>query len=142
MSITRTYNIRSLIVTWGPIWFTGFGDDVIEVSKNEDTWIEKVGADGVMIRALNLNDSGSAKVVLSAGSICNDLVSAQAALDKATGLGRAPFMVKDLNGSTLVHATSAWLKKDPVLAYGKEAGDREYTFTLHPMDQFTGGLVL
>lgn len=139
--ITRTYNVKNLIVTWGGIVFTGFGESAVEVSKAEDTWTEKVGTDGVLVRSLNLNDMGTAKVVLSAGSPVNDLIMAQAAIDKATGLGKPAFQLAYFGSSTLVFASAAWLKKDPTMAYGKDIGDLEYMFTLNPMSQFTGGLV-
>lgn len=142
--ITRTYNIQNLFVNWGGIIFTGFGDSAVEVSKAEDTWTTKVGADGVVVRSLVQNKLGMAKVVLSAASPVNDLISARAALDVATGLPiyHPSFQLGYFGSSMLVVASACWLRKDPVVAYGKDIGDLEYTFDLNPVEQFTGGLVL
>lgn len=142
--LTRTYNIRNLIVNWGGIIFAGWGQDAVEVSQLEDDWNEEAGADGYVVRSANLNQLGEFKAVLSAASPTQDLISARAVLDKATGLPvySPALQVGYFGSANLVFAERAWLKKPPTQAYGKAIGDREFVFRLNPMVTFTGGLVI
>lgn len=138
----KTYDPRQVIVIWGAIIFSGFTDDgdAISAEYDEDHATKKVGLDGQVARAMNLNRTGSCTLRLMATSMCNALMSAAANLDLADRSAVLPLTIKDLSGTTLVFTKDAWIKKTPGPAYGKEIGVREWVLDCGQFDTFIGGV--
>lgn len=103
---------------------SGFaGGTFIKASYNEDLYSYEVGADGNGCRVRNANDSGRFEITLLKNSLSNDLLAAQAVLDRATGQGVVPVQVKDNNGLAAASGLNAWIIKIADLERGKELGD-------------------
>jgi hypothetical protein len=139
MSLVRTYDPAQVVCTFLGVPLSGFADGTfIKVAFDEDSYSKQVGADGEAARARNQNLGGSIALTLQQSSASNDILSANWAADRA-GLGAGPFMVKDLNGTTLAVAPVAWIKKLPDAEFGKELGSREWTFDTGRLVEVVGG---
>jgi hypothetical protein len=118
----------------------GFIDGVfVKVSRNEEAFKLQVGADGEAARVRNRNRSGQVTITLQQTSVSNDVLSAAAALDELGSGGVGALLIKDLNGSTLVSALSAWVRKVPDAELGKELGQREWVLETGTLAMFIGG---
>lgn len=105
----------------------GFADADITIALDEDAFTDKAGNAGDVVRTRNRNMLGDVTIPLQAESPSNDRLSAVADLDGAgPGLGQGAFSLTMLNGTTVVHASKAWIKKRPQIALGKESGNREW----------------
>lgn len=138
------YTFDPLNTTWtlGGILIAGFADGTwVNVEYNEDAFTLKVGASGSGTRNKSNNASGLVTFTLQHGSPTNDLLSALHQLDIATpnGDGIAPLLGKYHNGSTLVTAEKAWIKRMPGFELGKEEGDIEWTIETLNLISFIGG---
>lgn len=139
----RTYDPAQIVVQFGPIVASGFQDgSFIKASRDADTFTKYVGTDGETSRARSRNKSGSAELTLAQTSLTNDLLSGVAEVDEMTGFGVYPLTIKDLNGTTLLFAPEAWIRKSPENEFGKEIGPRAWVFDTGSMDVFTGGSLL
>src|SRR5688572_18999118 len=106
------YDPGLVVITWGSIIFQGFSDgSMITAERDEDAYTKVVGAQGDTVRVRNRNRNGMVTVNLQQSSLTNVALSALATIDETTNLGVAPLQVKDLNGTTLIAAPSAWIRK-------------------------------
>ena len=134
-----SYDPSQVVITFMGANMHGLADDFIEAERHEDAFSLQIGADGEAARSRNRNKSGTVKLKLLQASVSNDALSGLAALDAAGGVGSGPLMVKDLNGTTLLLAPVAWIKKLANTTYGKEHGHREWTFETGELTLFVGG---
>ncbi len=145
MDSFHNYSPDLIIVTWGSIVMAGFADgEFVTAERDEDAYTKKVGATGDVVRVRSLNRGGSVKVVLQQSALTNDLLSAAYAIDQGFNSFRTlPLMIKDLNGTTLIHASDAWIKKLPSVMFGKDLSNREWIFDCASIDTFlAGGAIL
>jgi hypothetical protein len=113
----------------------------INTSRTEDGFSFRVGSDGNVVRSRNRNRTGSVTVTLLPSSPSNDILSTLA--DEKGGLGVYPLFIKDLSGTTLVTAPSAWVRKMAEVAFAKEASeDREWVLDCDELVIHVGGLLL
>lgn len=137
---TRTYDPKNIIANVFGIPLTGWADgSFIKVTRDEDTFSKQVGAGGEIARTRNRNRGAKITFSLMATSPENDLLSAQAKLDEATGMGTGAVQIKDLNGTTQVDAAEAWISKPADVEFGKEVGAREWTIDVADLNTFAGG---
>lgn len=132
--IVGTYDIRKLVVTLGTILITGWADgDCFQITQPEDSFETQRGSDGQVERiAKNVSDV-EITLTLLPSSISNDLLTALHAADKATGLGKVPFLMKDLNSvTTIATFLQAWIVKNPDAARGNSATQREWVIRTGP----------
>lgn len=115
----------------------------ITAERDEDAYAKTVGTGGDVIRSRNNNRSGSVKLSIMASSPSNDFLSAMARADELGGAGGGGLDIADLNGTTVVTAPQAWVKKIPGLVVAKDAADmtREWEFDCAELDIFIGGFV-
>lgn len=112
--------------------------DFITVEPASEQWVTKVGADGSVIRTKVLDKRANVKVSLLPTSSRNAVLQAL----YASGLA-GPFSVRDRNGSVLVEATKAWVRKLPTAGRGKEAGMVEWEIECADADfTFAAGAAL
>lgn len=135
----KTLNNKKLDITWGPVIFAGFGDDIIEVKYPDDNWDVVRGADGEVSRQNKCVDDLEISITLKQTSDTNDRLSALAKADKITGAGVFPFTVKDGSGRTVIFADSAVISKWADVSYGNTVKDRVWTFRTGPAEMFIGG---
>ncbi|HKI86165.1 MAG TPA: phage protein [Thermoanaerobaculia bacterium] len=134
------YNARDVLVTFGEVLFEGFADDShVSIEPAEDDTALYVGVDGAATRSMNNNNAATFTVVLSQSSPTNGLLSALSKLDRKTGQGVRPFMVKDKNGTALFLGAKTWIKRRPSREYGKTTKTRTWVFETHDLTDFDGG---
>lgn len=139
----KNYDPKKLVFVWGEIIASGYADGVfVSAKRNGDSFGIHVGADGITTRVLMADRSGEVTLNLAQSSQVNDLLSARMALDELTGLGTAPLLVKDIVGTTLITAQSAWLKKPADAEFGKEVSEREWIFVCDELLMLVGGSLL
>jgi hypothetical protein len=138
-----TYDPTRVVVTFQGQQIIGFAEGTFVTAEfDEDSFTKAVGSDGRVIRSRNPNTSGSVTVTLMADSPSNDILSAAARQDRTLGTGFGALSITDANGTTLVTAPSAWVRKLPAATFGKEASDanREWVFDVASMDVHIGGM--
>lgn len=135
------YSPDLITLTWGGIAFAGYADGTfVTAERDEDAYTKKTGATGAVVRVRSLNHGGSVKVVLQQSSYTNDLLTAAYVTDQSFGsFLTQPLMLKDLNGTTLIHCANAWIKKLPSIEFGKDLSNREWTFDCANIDTFVVG---
>ena len=136
----KNYDPSRYTVTFGAVLLQGFADGVfVKTARNEDAYTVKVGAQGDVTRVRSLNKTGQVTVTLMAESPTNDLLTAQALIDEASGLAYAPLMVKDLNGTTVMIAENAWVMKMPEVEVATDSSPREWVFECADLTMVVGG---
>lgn len=139
----RTYDPKLVVITLGTILMAGFAEGTfLTVERNGDGFEKSRGADGTVDRINKNAFDGSATITLKQTSLTNDLLSAIYNADILTNLGKLPLLVKDLNGTTLVSAPQAWIRKDANLEYGDSLGNREWVIDTGPFAVLIGGNIL
>lgn len=138
----KTYDPAQIVVTLGPYLISGFAEGTfVKVSRDEDAFLKKVGVDGESARARNKNRAGSVELTLLQSSASNDTLSSIALADELAGQGVYPLMIKDLQGTTLVMAPNAWVKKVADVEEAKEITDRAWVLDCaSPLQMNVGGL--
>lgn len=136
----RNYEPGKIIVTVGGIRLSGFADgSFVTAERNQQTYTLTVGADGKGARTKSNDRSGKVTLRLMQTSPSNDSLDALAALDEVSGTGVGALVVKDVLGTTLVHAESAWIQKPANVEFGKDMGEREWVFESDDLDMVSGG---
>lgn len=137
----KTYDPAKVLFSFAGSLITGYADDTfIEAERAEDGFTLLVGASGEGARSKNNNKSGTVTVTLMASSQSNDILSALAAADELAGTGVGALYLKELDGTTLVSAPAAWIKKMPSVSRGKEVGTVQWVFDCESMEMSVGGL--
>ena len=136
----RTYDPKKVVVTFGAIIFTGFADGTfVNIAGNGDKFEKRKGADGTVDRVNKNANDYSVTVTLMQTSLTNDALSAVLAADQLSNSGKFPLTVKDINGTSLFFATSAWIGKDPDDEEGDSLGNREWRIDTGFAAKHTGG---
>lgn len=135
----KTVNIKKQLVTWGPIIFTGFAKDTIDIEVPDDSWAVETGADGMVTRVNKSVDHVKITVTLGQASETNDKLSAIWNADKITGAGIFPFAFRDGSGRSVTLAPQAFILKPPNLTNGNSAKDRTWVFMTGDASIFHGG---
>lgn len=136
----RTYDPKKVIITFGSVMFSGFASgSFIKLTQNGDSFEKIKGADGGIDRVNKNARDYSVSVTLKRTSQTNDLLSAISIADKAANSGILPLAIKDLNGTSLFFAESAWIKKDPDAEESDSMPNREWAFDTGIATNFIGG---
>lgn len=142
MAELANYDSKQVTITFGAYTLSGYApDSKVTVSRNEDAFSMQIGSDGEPTRSRNNNKSGSFTVRLAQSSAYNDILSGLAAIDEVSGGSVYPMMVKDVSGTTLCAAESAWIRKYPDSEFAVEAGEREWIFDTGVLVMYVGGNV-
>lgn len=139
---TRSFDARDVIVTWGPIQLQGAAPgSFVKVTYDEDAVTKTVGAQGAVVALVQANDGGSLTWTASQASPTNDLLSAQAALQRLPGVGvvKFPLFLRHINGTTIAVAPEAWIKKVADVEFSNEHTSREWMFDIAHLQLFAGG---
>ena len=139
-----TYDIRKLITTLGPVLITGWADgESFSISQPEDSFEMQRGADGQVERyAKNVSDVEIVLTLLPS-SLSNEGLTGLHTVDKETGLGKVPFLMKDLNSvTTLASFLFAWVVKPADMSAGNTAVQREWTIHTGPGIYLVGANII
>lgn len=144
MATTQTYDAAQHLASFlGNALPLATGPDTfLKVSRNQDGYTTQVGASGYGTRSRINDKSGTVELTLMAASQTNDILMAIALSDElAPGSGAGPLFIKEANGTTVVAAQNAWIKKIPDMERGKEAGTVTWVFESDNLEMFIGGLL-
>jgi hypothetical protein len=121
---TKTYDPKSVTVTVNGVYITGLGESMVEITKDENNYDTKVGAQGDTIRTKINNKLGTIKLTLQQTS------PQLSYLDSLANSGALiPISIISANDpKETTSVTEAFLKKPSDRKYGKDAEDREYEF--------------
>jgi hypothetical protein len=136
------WNPQNFIITIGSITATQFANGTfIKAMYDEDLYsYEPSASGGVGCRIRNANEAGKFEITLLKSSPTNDLLSALAQIDRASGAGVVPVQVKDGNGTAVAEAELAWVVKPADLERGKELGDVTWTLQTPQLKLIQGGI--
>lgn len=131
---------KQYIVTFAGATLGGYADGTfIKVSRKEDAFKLYIGGDGEGARMRNRDRSGTVELTLGQYSQSNDLLSSQARLDELGAGGTGALQIKDLNGTTLVNAPVAWIRKVADVELGDSVLPRVWVFETNELIIFVGG---
>lgn len=126
----QTYSLAAVAAILGGVPATGFGkDDAITITPIGDTFTLEEGVDGGAIRCYTASKTADIKLTLLQSSPYNDYLSSLYNADVISsdltqgGAGVVPFLLNDLNGTTLVKAGAAFICKPPEVRRTKESSD-------------------
>lgn len=144
--MVRVYDPKQIVVSIaGLLLASGFSENnMVKVTREEAVFEKKTGVDGEVTRVRLHNNSGMATVTLMQSSEGNDTLSGLLERDKAApnGAGIGAFLLKDLNGNTLVRASKAWVKGYPETSFDKSVSERAWEIELADIEIFVGGNVV
>lgn len=129
-----------VILAGAPVEGKADGTFVV-VARNNDSFTVKTGADGEGARAQSNDKSGTVELTLLQTSAFNDILSAAAKLDELQGDGVFPILVKDLNGTSLAKAGTAWVRKFADISYAREVEEWTWIIETNSLEMFPGGAV-
>jgi hypothetical protein len=135
-----TYDPRKITVTLGGTIVTGYADGTfVSVERTSDAFTMVTGADNLTTRTKTNDKSGTLTLTLQQTSVSNDIISGFASLDETANVGVFSLLVKDVLGTTLIQARSAWVRKLPVIEYGNELSNREWLIDFTDSSIVAGG---
>lgn len=144
--MVRVYDPKQIVISLaGLLISSGFAENnMVKITREEPVFSKKGGVDGEQTRVRSHNNSGLVTVTLMQSSEGNDIFSELLERDKAApnGAGIGAFLLKDLNGTTLVRASKAWVKGYPETSFEKSVSERPWEIELADIDQFVGGNIL
>lgn len=138
---TKTYDFKKVTLVLGPHIISGYAEGTgIQAEAAEDTWMPKTGSDGEFVRSKSNNNEGSVTITLLPSSKSNDVLSALHLADKESNAGLVPLLLKDLQGTTLIAASEAYVVKPANVGFGQEAENREWVIYSGDLKMLVGGI--
>jgi hypothetical protein len=145
MAEFKNYDPLRYVVIFKGVQIRGYASGTfVNIERAEDSFTEDVGSGGDVVRVRSHNKSGTCTLTLQAASPSNDQLSAILAADEAgvtVDAGVGALLVKDLNGTTVASASSAWIRKPPAVEQGNEATNREWVIACANLKLFVGGAI-
>lgn len=136
----KTFDASQVTIVFNGVIVSGFADgDFINVARNNPTWIDGTGSDGEGWRAKSSDNSGTITITILQTSKSNDALNIISKLDELTGDGVGPFLMKDLSGTSLAAAATAWIEKPADQVFGREVGNREWVIKTDNLVTSPGG---
>lgn len=126
----KTYDPQEVAMSLAGIQIQGLAEDeFVTVEYDSDSFVDVVGVDGIDVSRSKTGDRRTTvtiKVMQTAD--VNDLLGSLLELDENTsgGAGVGAFYMKDGSGRTVLEGPQAWIMRPPDLAFGKQAGPREW----------------
>ena len=140
MAATPTYDPGKHFANFAGFPISGYADTTfIEVERSSEAFTKSVGAGGEVCRVRNRDRSATIKFTLMASSPVNDILSAIAIADEANGSGIGVLSIRDSQGTTVLLAGNAWIKKMPKVDFAKELPNRDWELECAVLDIFVGG---
>lgn len=123
----KTYNPKEVTIACGSHIVTGIADDsFVSIEANGDGITKKVGCDGEIVRAVSPDNTFKVKITLLQTSDSNAFFSNMADVDRDTGNGMFPILIKDLKGGLVFSTEAAWVTKKAAITRGKADNNREW----------------
>lgn len=150
MSAVLTYDPRNLAVVITPattgataLTISGFSDDdMIEVDRDVDAWMKKVGVDGQVTRSRQGDLAAKITLKLMQSSSSNDDLTGLVAADEAVPpAGAFQIAFRDPSGRSVFRA-AGWIKKPAKATFKKDAEIREWVIDCATMDAAGGNFAV
>ena len=123
----KTYNPKEVTVACGSHIVTGFADDsFVSIEASGEGITKKVGCDGEIVRAVSPDNTFKVKITLLQTSDSNAYFSNMVDVDRETGDGMFPVLIKDLKGGLVFSTEAAWVTKKASVTRGKADNNREW----------------
>jgi len=144
MPLYGQYNPREVAQSWGGIDLLAPMDGVfISIEYAAEGSELHVGPAGDVTFIINNNESGIIRTTLKAESPSNDLLSARFnAGRRVTLAGYGNYMLKDLNGLTVVEAAISRIQRMPNLEFGDGQRAIEWAFLCAQITAHAGSSVV
>ena len=124
----------------GAIPIDGFLDGTfISVSKSTPIFETVVSSDARVSRTQVENPLYSVTLSLASTASANEFLSAISFVDRKTGRGKFPLLIKDTMGTSLFYASLAWIENIPDLSFGTDVVSRDWTFSCIGVTEVVGG---
>lgn len=144
MATFRNYDPGRNLVVLNGVLIQGFGEGTfIKVSRMTPTFSSKVGAGGDVVRAKSRDRRLKVEITLMQSSPSNDYLSALCVADENVdaGVGAVgPFLMKELNGTTLCAGAAAWVTQPADAEYAADVSMRTWVLEVADGKMFVGGL--
>jgi hypothetical protein len=138
----RAYSFQNLVVLINGVELNSFadGDDVVQVTRRQDSASDEVGADGKMMVAISADKSGEFTFKLQQTSPSNKFLMGLLALQEGGASSFVPVsvLVQDTYRNDLATGTTGYLKKSADMTRGKGGNTQEWTVVTERLDQIFG----
>ncbi len=135
MGAVKTYDPKQFKIIFGGVAISGFADGpFISVAPAGDRFTKVSGADGEKARSKSNDYSHEVTLTLLQTSASNDYLSTIHNIDKLSNLGKLPLQIVDLNGTTILSWSQAWIRAVPTVENAKEIGERVWVFDTSDAD--------
>lgn len=126
-SKVKTYNPKEVTIACGSHIVTGIADDsFVSIEPNGEGITKKVGCDGEIARSISPDNTYKVKITLLQTSDSNTFFSNMVDVDRETGNGLFPVLIKDLKGGLVFSTDAAWVTKKSPVTRGKADNNREW----------------
>ncbi len=137
---TKAYDPAQIIATLAGVEIKGFAPGAKLTATFPELYNKVVGLDGEVARGKTNNKTCQLKFSLLQTSLSNDVMMGLFEADDGTPAGLlVPFFLKNINGTTLITAPSAWITQLPEVSYAAEVGVCEWTVDCGETIAFIGG---
>lgn len=137
---TKAFDPAMCVFTLAGIEIKGYAEGSKLTATFPELFNMKVGLDGEVARGKTNNKTSLWKLQLMETSESNDVLANLFLADDGTPAGTVvPLFYKNLNGTTLITAASAWIVGWPEMGVSAEPGDREWTVQCGETITFIGG---
>lgn len=121
----------------------GWGDGGgIEIEFEGDSFEDKKGADGSVVRSKTYEQRATVKLTLLQTAGANAVLSGVLNLDRkaSNGAGVGPLLIRDRQGLTVIAGTKCWVKGSPkTVKFGQSAENLEWMIRISDAEDFIGG---
>lgn len=137
---TGTLDPSQYSIIYGAHVVKGYADGAfINTVYNANTWELVKGADGEAARVLTNDNSVIITVTLLQTSASNTVFSAFSNIDRKTGKGSLPMLIKDNAGLTAGGGSVAWIQKPADQANSKSVESRAWNIVVPHYEGIIGG---
>ncbi len=135
-----SFDPKEVLIIVGGVPISGYADGTfLEITQDVQQFTKTTGADGYTTRVKSNNYGATATITLAQSSPSNDVLSALAAADRLSNNGIFPILIKDMSGSTIIFAGTAWIQQIPDAVFGNEINTRAWVIEMAEADTFLGG---
>ena len=141
MAKITTYDPKKVLISFAGREITGYADGTfITIEPHGEGFTLTVGSDGEMVRSIDPDDALVVTLTLLQSSESNDHLSTIYQLDKKTGKGLVPLLIKDGTGRTRAAAGKSYISQLPSVGFAKTGEEtREWSIIAADGQIIVGG---
>lgn len=127
MADFKNYDPAKVILIYQGHIITGFAAGTfITAERDTDSFTDEVGADGVVTRVMSHDKRGTITVTLEAVAASNAILGAAVVADELLGVNFGNVKCTDLNSTTTLSSTDAWVMKPANYGAADTTSQREW----------------